>query len=586
MKFASVAVVAAAVAIAPRPAHASSCTSIHAAKIAVESKLADCTAAKITSANQTAASGANLGAAASACIGLTADECAAYFVAHPERGLIENTATTHSYTAYHFGAEHGLRLPDGTRPMLYYKPAPGGDNPHFNSWVFFLYGGAGMCVQDVVQKTDGPGWSTLSSQGADCFDKLAYASQAETKAGTGFGRVRHADFSSYGILGDNPANTVFAKYNRVVITKSNDYYIGDVTKYNVDVGNGFSAQTMQLHGNAIVKRAMAFFTSPVQGGADFNDARRVLFVASSSGTNSVHRADEWRMAAMSLAPDAYVGYMANSSAVTPDSFTLEEFDDAPCGSIYANNCGATYDNPPHGITPATGLVTDSGRRLGFSHAAFSDYVPIYWNGTDPAQLAPGNDAHSLASISAFPDSVLDASCLAAEPPADQWKCRSPIYVMFNHLRTPLFIGHSLHDTSNIDGVIKGIASRDADGSLPRWNQTTWPAGSPYAGQEPHATLARFHFSSWVTDRNDPTGAVGESRYAGPIGVWAPLCNHHEPEKSDHSFLSIEIGSPANNSIGRVTLERALVQWFEGRVKTVRIDGFLDSETVGTPTGCQ
>ncbi|MFN0253352.1 MAG: hypothetical protein ACKV2T_41160 [Kofleriaceae bacterium] len=593
MKTVSLALIFAALA-APRPASASTCSSIHAAKIAIDSGLTDCTTKTIKPFNQRASSGAELGAASSTCIGLTADACAKHFLDHPSHGLVQNARTAGVYSAYHFGANQGLRLPDGTRPMLYYKPAPGtlDSNPHFNKWLFFFYGGAGMCAQDIVQRegTGNAGTSSLTSQGAECLAKLAYGNQRETQAGTGFSRERYADFSTNGILGDDPENAVFSQYNRVVITKTNDFYIGDVTKTGVDVGGGFTVATMQLQGNAIVKQAMAFFTTPVQNGADFNDAQKILFVSSSSGTNNVHRVDEWRMFAMSLAPSAYVALMANSSGVTPDSFTLEEFDEAPCGSIYSGNCGATFDNPPIGITPTNGIRTDDGHRLVFSHAAFLDYATTYWDGTSDGQVAPGGEAAGLASVSAMTNSVLDASCLGTEIPPNHWKCRSPLYVMFNHLRTPLFIAHSLHDSSNIGGVIKGIASRDGAGNLPRWSSVRWPVG-PMNGQEPMATLARFQFSSWVTDRNDGGGgAAGESRYAGPVGVWAPLCNHHEPQKSDLTFLSgrITIGAPDDNTQDQVTLEDTLVKWFEGGTTAVRIDGFLDSRTVldGDVSACQ
>lgn len=578
-----------------RTSSAAVCDSIHAAKIAYDAGLSDCTT-PIPWTHRQPSSGSLL--PTSACHGLTANACATYFRVHPDEGLIRNPPTSGAYMAHHVGMALDLRLPDGTRPMVYYKPAPGtiASNPHFNSWLFFFYGGAGMCAQDVVQAEGRAGVSSLASQGASCFDKLDYGSQEEAHAGTGFSRDLFADFSHAGILGDHPDNAVFANYNRVIITKSNDYYIGDVTKPNVDVGHGFTVKTMPLQGNAIVKATFAFFTTPVQGGADFNDARRVLFVSSSSGTNSVHRVDEWRMDVLARAPNAYVGLMANSSGVTPDSFTLEEFDDAPCGSVYIGNCGATFDNPPHGMTPSTGLLTTDAtpRRLAFSHATFLDYVPTTWDGVSDGQIAPGMEAHNLASVSAFTDSVLDASCVGTEAPADRWKCRSPLYVMFNHLRTPLFIAHSLRDKSNIKGVIKGIASRDARGFLPTWLTVAWPAGHPFEGQSPMESLARFQFSSWVNDRNDAGGAVGDSRYAGPIGVWAPNCDHHEPEKSDVSFVGtadeqVLIGSPADNANGRITLQSTLVQWFEGRASIVRIDGYDDSKTVYEhlrPDGCR
>lgn len=596
MRHLSLLVLASVITIDAGGVQAATCESIHAAKIAIEARLPDCTTTRLSARHLPPAAGSLLSEPArSACVDKTADECAAYFRANPSAGLIDTPATAGTYTAYHVLAGD-LRLPDGTRPMVYYKPAPGTatSNPRFDNWLFFFYGGAGKCAQEVVQIEGELGTSSLTAQGEECLGAIDYANQQDTKAGTSFSRDRHLDLHDWGILGDAPDNP-FANYNRVVITKTNDYYIGDVTKVDVDVGDGFRVATMQLQGNAIVKQVLAMFTTPRQGGADLDDARNVLFVTSSSGTNSVHRMDEWRLATLALAPTAYVGLMANSSGVTPDSFTLEDYDAAPCGSVYIANCGASYDDPPHGVTAANGLTTihpTLPRPIAFSHATFLDYVPTVWDGT-AGGVAPGGEAHGLASVSASPNSVLDKSCLATEPPGDRWRCRSTLYVMFNHLRTPLFIAHSLRDSSNIGGVIKGVASRDANGMLPRWNTIQWSPANPLFGESPLESLGRFQFSSYVDDRDLPTGAAGDSRLAGPLGVWAADCAQHEPEKYDHSFVTgdVVMGAPANNNLERGTLAETLVRWFEGRARSVRIDGYGATDTVypglaTPPAGCQ
>ncbi len=561
----------------PPPTLYVDCESMHAAKIAQELVLdggvPSCDGGTIPSGHSLVSAGAQLtGPGRRACELMTPNACAQHFRDFPEDGLKEGTG---GYRAYHFGAPQDLRFPDGSRAMLYYKP---GRNLHVDDWVFFLGGGAGLCAQKLIQRdsTTGAGWSSLSDHGANCYSALDYGNpDVEETVGKGFNMPRLRDFDGQGLLGDRPDND-FRDYNVVVLPRSSDYFIGNVTRTNVVVASetsgwprvtrSFRAASLPLRGDAIVRAAIEFFeTVPSRGGSDINAARRVLFASSSSGTNSVHRVDSWRdlvrdvtTRASGDTEPAYVALMASSSGVTPDSVGFEEFDgDAACGSVFAGSCGPGYDDPPSGVSSA--WRTRSGSPIGFSETTFKNYTPTYWDGgvafassgVSDHGVAPGGEALPIASVSATPDGQLDASCLDTEPKT--WKCRSTLYVMFNHLQTPLFIAHSLTDQSNMKGEPKGVVTRDASGDIPKWRDTSWLD----TGDAPMAIVARFMFGSWARDRDDvgAAGAAGASKNSGPLGLWAPSCSGHEPEKSDEHFLRVRMGG--------LNLSQAVSRWFEG-----------------------
>ncbi|MBL8951261.1 MAG: hypothetical protein JNK82_10820 [Myxococcaceae bacterium] len=577
------------------------CDSMHAAKIAQElardGGVPTCTGATIPAGHQLVSAGARLPSPADAvCAGLTPNGCAAHFRDHPAHGL---KAGAGPYQAYHFGEAEDLRLADGTRPLLYYKPGTGA---HVDDWVFFLGGGAGLCAQKINQRdaTTGPGWSSLSDPGVSCFSQLNYANESlEMTVGKGFNMPRQLDFDGQGILGRRTDN-LFRDYNVVVLARTNDYFIGDLTRTDLVVATErrgpvefrYRVASLPLQGSRIVEAALTFFeTPPVPGGNDFNAARRVLFATSSSGTNSVHRMDRWRDVVRRLttrdaydSEPAYVALMASSSGVTPDSVGFEDFDeDAACGSVFTNTCGAGFERPPRGVV--TSWLTDDGDQpIGFDERAFEPYADTWWDGgvggfdggRPDHGVAPGGEALPIASVSATTDGLLDESCLATE--SQRWRCRSTLYVMFNHLKTPLFIAHSLHDESNIKGEPKGASTRDASGNLPRWRNTRWVGTS----EEPMARFARFMFSSFANDRDDGAGAGarGDSKESGPLGVWAPTCSGHEPEKSDEHFLRVRMRG--------LNLSQAASRWFEGGeagpdVVLLDLDGGLTID--GTDGGC-
>ncbi len=577
------------------------CESMHAAKIAEELAgprgVPSCTDAVIPTGHSLVSAGAQLPAPArSVCAKLTPNACARHFRAHPRLGLKPGSG---AYQAYPFGEADDLRLADGTRPLLYYKPGAG---QHADDWVFFLGGGAGLCAQKIVQRdaTTGAGMSSLTDAAVECYSQLDYGNDdIEATVGKGFNMPDRLSFSGQGILGDRPDNA-FRDYNVVVLARTNDYFIGDLTRTDVVVATRQLELKLQklrvasfpLDGNRIVAAAIAFFeTAPADSGRDINSARRVLFATSSSGTNSVHRMDAWRdllrdvtTRASGDAEPAYVALMASSSGVTPDAVGFEELDDdAPCGSVFSGSCGSGFDDPPRGLVSA--WRTDVGARpIGFDEKVFEPYVPTYWDGgVVPAAdggvpdhgVAPGGEALPIASVWATPDGLLDESCVATE--AMRWKCRSTLYVMFNHLETPLFIAHSLHDSSNIKGEPKGVTTRDSAGNLPRWRDTSWVGSSA----EPMAIFARFMFGSWARDRDDVGGgASGESRDSGPIGLWAPTCSGHEPEKSDEHFLRVRMGG--------LNLSDAASRWFEGGQAgpdVVRLDTDGSLTVDGTSAGC-
>ena len=566
------------------------CDSIHAAKIARDYRLPGCDAPNVIN-DFSAHASAGAGLADSFCNQKTPNQCAQHFRDNPANGLIDNGASATRYRAFHFstGPDDPL-MPDGTRPLLYYKE---GSGEHINDWIIFLQGGANMCTTSLVQPTQRQppdNVSRLSTLGLECFGKMDYSNQAETAAGTGFNRQKWKDLSSVGILGEAAVNPDFHAYNRVYITKPNDGWVGGATWTNVDVIRGgvgarWQVATMQTRGDEIVRKAMAFLAN--SGGAtnDFNAAENVLFVASSTGVNAVQRVDDWRDAVIAhttVPPDdypAYVGMMVNSQIMLPDALVFEDNDDSVCGSIYRRDCPGNYDEPPAGRLPYR-LGPGSSRYLTFSNSAWLDYQETtFLDSSSP--LAPGEDWAQYQSVAAR----LDTSCVALELQYP-WRCRSRQYVMLNHLATPLFMAHSYHDGSN--SKINTQLVRLEDGAIPTWDNVK----DAFPGERPLETVTRDLLNKYVDNRDNPApgGAAGASKNAGPLGVWASDCEQHEPEKhADHfSNGAVQIGVPIGNML-QVTLSAALKAWFESRVEVVRIDGRGDSNTLypmGAPPQCQ
>jgi hypothetical protein len=535
------------------------CDSIHAAQIAIEARLSNCHADPIPANHYPTAAGGSTGI----CVGWTANECATFFRNNPEVGLKTGSGY---YVARFFGFDEDLRMTDGTRPLMYFKAGS------TNNWLFFFGGGAGMCKQNVVQTEHRNGSSDLDPQGITCFDNTDYNStEIETTAGKGFGMPWAMDFD--GILSANGSNP-FSGYNIVVFARTNDFFMGNLTLHDEEVHRDLTTSTswqvshLPLQGNAIVEAAFHAFDNPNLNDPDLSDAERVLFVVSSSGANAIHRIDAWAALMATLTSNdgsaaAHIGVLAASSGMTPDSFVFEGNDDGPSCSVYAASCASGYDEPPAGAV-AHWMIGNTP--VTFDDGAFRDYVDTAWNGSTDPGVAPGGEAHPITSVSTAWNAMLDGSCLVDEDSATTWKCRSTFYVMLNHLSTPLFIAHSLADSSNIKGHPKGATARTAAGTVIRWEETHWPGTT----ENPMVVLGRRAFESWIADRD--AGAVGESANSGPFGLWAPMCVRHEPEKYADTFFDT---GGVGVELDGTTLATALASWFEGGTTEIHLDGHDD-----------
>lgn len=558
-----------------------SCESLHAARIAKDYVLADCDSDPIPDAALHASAGAGLSDAS--CTGQTADACARHFRAVPDRGMVDNASAIDSYEALHFAlGPNDPLMPDGSRPMLYYRA---GSGIHANDWIIFLQGGANMCTTEVDQTETLGEASSLTTLGRACFDKLDYDRQSELAAGTGFHRERWKDLSDVGILGEAAANPDFASYNRVFIVKPNDGWVGARTHLDVgfadDAGQRWQIRTMQTRGDEIVRHALGFLANSGGRTRDFHAASNVLFVASSTGINAVQRIDDWNdeVVALTTAFDntpAYVGMMLDSQIMLPDQWVYEAVESG-CSSIYPNDCPGASD-PPGGQL-AFLIDADDGRTMTFDARSWDDYKEVTYDGGE-SQLASGEDWTQYESVGA----QLDRSCLLDDP--QPWRCRSRQYVMLNHVATPLFLGHSYHDGS--DGVINGQTHRLASGSLPRWHDVA--VANP--GERPLEILTRRLLNAYVDHRDTLVGgAIGDSKLAGPLGVWVSDCGQHEPVKHRTHFSSGEVRITNSSGNGPLTLSAALRRWFELGVPVIRIDGrglgnTVYSQPATPPAGCE
>ena len=165
------------------------------------------------------------------------------------------------------------------------------------------------------------------------------------------------------------------------------------------------------------------------------------------------------------------------------------------------------------------------------------------------------------------NSPLDAECEAVhgrEAPA----CFDVDHVLFNHLRTPVFVAASISDSNQWNNVIEMLGEGQAD--------TSWQALD--CGTAPglrYIEHTRNQVASYMNDRdNAGGGADGESHRSGPMGVWAPQIWDHVLAHDDCKFGALTVGG--------TTLAQAFARWMNG--EAVRLVDGVDGRTTGLECG--
>ena len=514
------------------------CDNIHAVQIAVEEGLANCdTATMPTLVGRT--SGGPWAAFADPswhddCVGSTANDCAALHRAQPERTLTSlgggNMTVVFPVTSE--------QCTDGTRPAYYYAPGSGSGA---NRWVIYLNGSSGKCGAAVDREA-----GEVQPFGERCLDNIVSG-----EADSSF-LLRGARNAS-GILSASPHNR-FADWNRVHIPScSNDQYQGQRIQHDVLVASvrrrDYSADVFS-RGHLIVRAVL----SDLANNEGFAAAEQVVLNGASGGAEGLimtldSLADHARTL-LELNPDAPIVGLIDSRGTEPSADNSEaSFDDRSitCGSVFAADCsGLGFDQLPRGRDL-------SG--FGFDLTAYR-----------PHSAEHPSWGHVYETLQGW-SSALDAECLTAHG-APAARCQDATHVLYNHLKTPVFIAASISDSNQWNNPIEFLAEDQST--------TTWQSldcAEPIGGH--YIEHARNQIVSYVRDRDNVAGgADGESHDSAPIGVWAP-------QIWDHVF-SQDLCKFSLLTVGGVSLEEAFSSWLDGNAVAL-IDGY-DGATTGTECG--
>lgn len=138
------------------------------------------------------------------------------------------------------------------------------------------------------------------------------------------------------------------------------------------------------------------------------------------------------------------------------------------------------------------------------------------------------------------------------------------HVLYNHIRTPLFVAALLGDSNQYDNAIEHLGEGQATVS---WKDL----GAP----DEYVERSRFQLLSFLRDRDDPSGgADGEAHGAAVPSVWAPQAREHVLAHDRCKFAGITVGGH--------TLADALVTWL-GRERVILVDGYDGATTEDCPT---
>jgi hypothetical protein len=517
----------------PARAETYACDSIHAVQIARQEGLGNCNVTKMDTRGSGEASGGDAPFADPSwqldCVGLTANQCADRHYRQPERTVRSNQGEM----KLHF-LESQERCADGTRPSYYYAA---GSEEGARRWLVFLNGSSGSCSARLERAT-----GKVSALGQTCYESF------ETRRAQGSflsKRAKNAD----GILSSSGANP-YANWNRVHIPScSNDQYQGARLHGGVPVvkaGTDEYTANVYSQGQAIVKSII----SELARKHGLNQSELTVFNGSSGGAEglimTLDALTGHTRTLLQAQPDAPIVALIDSRGAEPGLDNSEaRFDDATltCGSIFRADCtGKGFDGPPHGTDVAGFSFDESG------------YLPH-------SQQHP-----SWGAVSVRIDSwgaALDEECQTVHG-ARAPECLDPNHVLFNHLRTPVFVAASISDSNQWDKDIEMAGEQQRD--------TTWQQldCGPQRAQN-YMQHTRHQLVSFARDRdNRYGGADGESNGSALVGVWAPRIWDHVLAHDACKFNRLKVGG--------LTLAEAFGRWLGGNPVTL-IDGYRGATTV-------
>lgn len=514
-------------------ADATSCVSLHAARIALEHGLEHCHEPLPAIDPKSWAVRATL-PAPHPCDGLSPNDCAEHFVANPEDLLRPVKA---GGQMRHVFLDTDARCSDGTPPLAYYRPArAGSDQDH---WLFFFHG-TNLGCRDSVDRLTG----TLTPLGETCWSQYGPREGLHTPVGA------PTEIRKGGILNPLLPGNPFADWNVVHLLQcSNDLSSGDVTVPTHLTGRADQAfdydAPVHAHGARIVRDLFAHFAGPERPVADRNlaDADQIVLAANSGGGLylSTHL-DRVAAEVTAVAPVASVEGIVDAYA-PPSTMVLEAgFDGGTrCLSLFEADCDpADFDVPNEGVDPETGL--------GFDDSAYLPYDPVIPKGT----YAGGFVRERFEGWNA----PVDTSCAAIHQDPDDGSCYDHLHVLAHHTETPVFIAGSSSDPSHLD---KPPVHLSVDTPSVCW--ATLIPGDPAAGADLYKARHRAQAVAYALNRDNPAGgAHGDSHSAGPIGVFVPDWPKHLMLPDDCRAGQMRLGTDPKTAM---TLLEAISAWRAG-----------------------
>lgn len=506
------------------------CANIHAVLIANAEGLGDCTTATIAVPQTDFGLG---------CTGLTADQCAEEHYDDPTTYV--RNAGSGSFRLQYLPDTNDLRCADGTKPHYYFSPGTDA-----TKWVIYQNGSSGKCARGKDRL------GNYFEAGENCLSYFA--------AGDGnSGFHRKLRWEGRGLLDGSTVdangdliNVDFHTWNRVWIPScSNDQYQGTTDHPSELVRRTASKEwhaPLYSHGLDIVT---AVFDELAAGAVsmDLSSATLVMLYGSSGGAESLQMTLDTKAAHVASLSSARVVGLLDSRAEPNLAGAEGLFDGDTCNSIFEADCPGDIDTPPSG-TETAGFAFDT--------SAYRPADPITCPGCGTARVKIewwGNN--------------LDASCLAHH--ANDNACYDGYHVMYNHTSTPIFMATSLRDHNQYNNPIGHVAVAEGDDVSFQSLETSNCGDLPR--ERVIAQLVAYH-----AYRDGAGGAHGESKNAGPIGVWAIDWSDHEITKTSGIFNDAALDG--------VTLSAAIRDWAENQTAVFLVEAAGLATRTAHPTICE
>ncbi|HWT16201.1 MAG TPA: pectin acetylesterase-family hydrolase [Patescibacteria group bacterium] len=456
-----------------------------------------------------------------------------------------------SYTRVDLG-NPAIRCVDGTRPIIYVDRAVG---PPSNRWLIAMTGGDYCSAKDLDHDLDG-----VFESGQECVDW--YDTQNTLLMGTAYesSMSNLADQNGNGVMSaDVTTNPVFARYNRVQVQKCGfDRHSGRATHENVTATLPDAGPTITYdlysHGQLIVREALAALQGTGGSGLAFTTWTNVggVVTPTQQMLPSIAAAEQVVFIGHSAAAH---GLYQNADRYADALRAMPGFDgdvrvvhDAHFMSMVENE--AAFD-PAQNADPVT-INTLFDQRMTGTTAAAGDYDSYRFHGHPLSPFAADYRAW-LGAGETLAD-VLDASCVAAHPGGDAWKCADRFHVRLHHESTSALLREDFTDMGGdhnnapwgyvlwwgelgVYSHCNGIADAGIEDMFPF---SPCPPTLAVAQHRARLMVQATHFRQGVFTMAENVLNADPTDDPGSIFLWMPSCGSHTSAYNDTQFLDSSI----------------------------------------------